>query len=100
MRTVNASTTTTTLTYWVVGFTSCIGINIAVTLVLVVLFGYPGGIVFIVGFYQLVYVIPIGFAFRRFLDRSVSAGFIAAAGLMLLRSSGMLALVYLGLLSA
>ena len=88
------------IAYWSLGFALCVGLNAVVTFLLVTMFNYPSGITFAVGLYQLLYVTPIVLILRSRVDRNLMVGFIASAALTFVMSAGMLALVYLGVLSA
>jgi hypothetical protein len=100
MDTTGPRTISVMMAYWSLGFGLCVGLNVLVTFSLIALFKYPSGIAFAVGFYQLLYVVPIVLVLRSRVDRSLMAGLIASAALTFFMSAGMLALVYLGVLSA
>ena len=82
----------------VLGFGLCLGLNTIVTWFLTLVL--PSGILFFVGFYQLLYVVPGVLFLKRRSRRAFTIGFVSCATLTFLLSAGILGLGSLGFLSA
>ena len=83
------------------GFAAGLCIHLALgAYVPIYLLSQPSGIVFAIGFYQVVYVAPIAWGLFHFGWRQSAKGFLAISGLLLAVSTSIISLVYLGVLSA